>query len=100
MGRIARSCGLAWLALSVIFSAARAAPSVAPLLDPVSHEQAQLEKEKLKADQPRSFTPAMAEYRQTAQEVKYKSGPYELPGFLYRPKREGRLPAVIWNHGS
>ena len=96
----------AWLRAAVfggifcVLSGVWAAPPTPVELDSVSAAQAKLEKEQMEAGQPRTFTEAMAEYRKTAQEVKYKSGPYELPGYLYRPKQEGRLPAVLWNHGS
>src|SRR5262245_39421054 len=86
--------------LALATAAAFAETPIPVQLDTVSAAQAELEKERLESGQDRVFTDAMAEYRQTAQPVKYKSGPYELPGFLYRPKQEGRLPAVIWNHGS
>src|SRR2546423_1434964 len=69
-------------------------------LDPVSAEQAKLEQEQLAKDEPRTLTEAMAEFRKSAQEVQYKSGEYELPGWLYRPKGDGPFPAVLWNHGS
>src|SRR5262245_408433 len=69
-------------------------------LDPVSAEQAELEKRQLETGQPRSQTEAMAEYRKTAQEVRYPAGERLLPGFLYRPAGEGRHRAVLWNHGS
>jgi dienelactone hydrolase len=94
-------CCLALTCLGLAVSATAHAENATPVkLDAVSEAQAKLEKARLEAGQDRVFTDAMAEYRQTAQPVKYKSGPYELPGFLYRPKQEGRLPAVIWNHGS
>src|SRR5437660_611179 len=70
------------------------------VLDSVSREQAELEKKQLAENQPRALTPAMAEFRKTAQNVEYPSGEFKLPGFLYRPKGDGPFPAVIWNHGS
>jgi dienelactone hydrolase len=89
-----------YVAIIFVSSAASSAP-VAPIaVDAVSAAQAKLEKEQMGSGQPRTFTEGMAEYRKTAENVKYKSGQDELPGYLYRPKQEGRLPAVIWNHGS
>jgi carboxymethylenebutenolidase len=69
-------------------------------LDPISAEQAKLQQEQLTSGQPRTFTDAMAAYRQTAEMVKYPADGRELPGYLYRPGGEGRHPAVLWNHGS
>jgi dienelactone hydrolase len=69
-------------------------------LDSVSAEQAKLETEQLAAGQPRTFTSAMAEYRQTAELVHYGSGERQLPGYLYRPPGDARHAAVLWNHGS
>ena len=42
----------------------------------------------------------MAEYRRSAEMVRYESGGRELPGYLYRPRGSGPFPAVLWNHGS
>ncbi len=70
-------------------------------LDTISAEQAKLEKEQLAAQQgQRTLTPAMTEYRQTAETVYYQSGQYKLPGYLYKPEGQGPFPAVMWNHGS
>src|SRR5262245_58710233 len=72
-----------------------------PRLDPISAEQAKLEKEQLatKVEQ-RTLTPAMTEFRQTAQLVHYTSGEWKLPGYLYKPAGNGPFPALMWNHGS
>jgi dienelactone hydrolase len=32
--------------------------------------------------------------------VSFKSGSLTLVGFLFRPDKPGRLPALVWNHGS
>jgi len=69
-------------------------------LDPVSAEQAKLSKEQLAADQPHTFTEAMAEFRKTAEVIHYPAGERKLPGYLYRPRGDGPHPAVLWNHGS
>jgi dienelactone hydrolase len=70
-------------------------------LDSVSAEQAKLEKEQLAANQEqRTLTPAMTEFRQTAEVVRYQSGEWKLPGYLYKPAGKGPFPAVMWNHGS
>lgn len=70
-------------------------------LDAVSAEQAKSEKEQLAAGQEqRTLTPAMTEFRQTAEVVHYQAGEYKLPGYFYRPEGKGPFPAVMWNHGS
>src|SRR5689334_21872747 len=69
-------------------------------LDSVSAEQARLEAQQLKDNQPRTLTDAMAEFRKTAAVVHYFSDRRELPGYLYRPRGDGPFPAVVWNHGS
>src|SRR5689334_8248780 len=69
-------------------------------LDAVSAEQATLERQQLASDQPHTFTPAMAEYRKTAELIHYPAGERKLPGYVYRPKGDGPHPAVLWNHGS
>jgi dienelactone hydrolase len=69
-------------------------------LDPISAEQAKLEREQLESGQPRTLSNAMTEFRNTAQLVKYRSGERTLPGYLYRPKGDGHYPAILWNHGS
>jgi dipeptidyl aminopeptidase/acylaminoacyl peptidase len=78
-----------------------AAQSAEPVrLDPVSAEQAEAEKKQLSAGQPRTLTDAMAEYRKTAEAIHYQSDGRRLPGYLYRPRGDGKHPAVLWNHGS
>jgi dienelactone hydrolase len=77
-----------------------AADDDGPKLDPVSQEQAELEKQQLASGQPHTFTDAMAEFRQTAQLVHYQAGGRRLPGYLYKPAGDGPHPAVLWNHGS
>src|SRR5262245_43668569 len=89
--------------LGLTFLAAHLAASDATepaRLDSISADQAQHEREQLAAGQLRTFTEAMAEFRKTAEVVKYQSDGRELPGFIYRPRGEGRHPAVLWNHGS
>ena len=86
------------MGLCVVIATSHAAESFK--LDAVSRDQAKLEKEQLAAEQPHTFTDAMAEFRKTAQMVHYKAGERQLPGYLYRPAGEGRRPAVLWNHGS
>ncbi len=34
------------------------------------------------------------------EEVHFKSGPYQLVGFVYRPNLAGPLPTIVYNHGS
>jgi len=92
-----RFLGIATLLLPTLNIAAAADP---PKLDAVSQEQAELEKQQLAAGQPHTFTDAMAEFRQTAQVVHYKSSERRLPGYLYKPAGDGSHPAVLWNHGS
>jgi dienelactone hydrolase len=99
MAKASRVCRC--LALSLLSLAATVYGQATPLtLDPVSEEQAQLEKEELAAGKPHTQTAAIAEFRKTAEVVHYPSGEYHLPGYLYRPKGEGSFPAVLWNHGS
>jgi carboxymethylenebutenolidase len=68
--------------------------------DEVTREQAALEQQQMSSQQPHSHTPGMAAFRQTAEEVKFPSGEFTLPGYLYKPPGVGPFPAVIWNHGS
>ena len=63
-------------------------------------EQAHAEDGQLESDQPHSLVPAMKVFAETASLVKYPSGQYSLPGYLYKPAGVGPFPAVIWNHGS
>jgi carboxymethylenebutenolidase len=89
--------------LGILIASFLNAPSVGaePLhLDAVSAEQAKLSKEQLAADQPHTFTEAMAEFRKTAEVIHYPAGEWKLPGYLYRPHGDGPHPAVLWNHGS
>src|SRR3954468_11433495 len=91
---------LHWLAIvTIILTGISRGTEPAPL-DPVSAEQAKLEKEQLAAEQPHTFTEGMAEFRKTAEVVHYQASERKLPGYLYRPRGEGRHPAVLWNHGS
>jgi dienelactone hydrolase len=39
-------------------------------------------------------------FRKTAEVVSFPSGDATLKGWLYKPRGDGRWPAVIWNHGS
>jgi dienelactone hydrolase len=32
--------------------------------------------------------------------IGFKSGEFELKGFLWKPSRDGPFPALLWNHGS
>jgi dienelactone hydrolase len=68
--------------------------------DALTRGQAALENQQMAAAEPHSQLPAMAAFRQSAETVKYTSGEYSLPGYLYRPAGKGPFPAVIWNHGS
>ena len=36
----------------------------------------------------------------TKERVTFKSGNLTLVGFLFKPGKPGRLPGLIWNHGS
>jgi carboxymethylenebutenolidase len=92
-----RSLGIATLLFAELNLAVAAD---APKLDAVSQDQAELEKQRLAAGQPHTFTDAMAEFRQTAQVVHYQAGERRLPGYLYKPAGDGPHPAVLWNHGS
>src|SRR5439155_20901535 len=69
-------------------------------LDRISTEQARLEQKQLVDDEPRALTDAMTEFRKTVEISHYKSDGRELPGYLYRPRGEGKHPAILWNHGS
>src|SRR4051812_17176683 len=90
-----------WISLLVAGVFGASALAAEPVrLDDVSAEQARLEKEQLAAEQPHTFTDGMAEFRKTAEVVRYPAGERKLPGYLYRPRGEGRHPAVLWNHGS
>jgi carboxymethylenebutenolidase len=68
--------------------------------DELTRQQAALEREQMRSAEAHSQLPAMASYRQSAETVKYPSGEYSLPGYLYRPAGKGPFPAIIWNHGS
>jgi dienelactone hydrolase len=70
------------------------------VLDPVSAEQAALERQQLAAADAHTHTEAMAEFRKTAQVIHYAAGERKLPGYVYRPAGDGPHPAVMWNHGS
>src|SRR4051812_29060432 len=87
-----------WLAPG-LFVAVNDAPGELKL-DPISAEQAKLETQQFAAEQPHTFTEAMAEFRKTAEVVHYKAGERQLPGYLYHPTGDGPHPAVLWNHGS
>src|SRR5207253_8369169 len=100
-GAVAMKSTPACIVSSILLATSAGAYSADSIkLDPVSAEQAKLEQEQLAKDEPRTLTEAMAEFRKTAQAVKYKSGEYELPGWLYRPKGDGPFPAILWNHVS
>jgi carboxymethylenebutenolidase len=68
--------------------------------DELTREQAIAEREVLESGQPHAPLPAMTVYAETALRVKYPSGEFNLPGYLYKPAGVGPFPAVIWNHGS
>lgn len=36
----------------------------------------------------------------TKERVTFKSGDLTLVGFLFKPRKQGTFPAIIWNHGS
>jgi len=69
-------------------------------LDRISTEQARLEQKQLADDEPRALTDAMTEFRKTVEISHYKSDGRELPGYFYRPRGDGKHPAILWNHGS
>jgi carboxymethylenebutenolidase len=69
-------------------------------LDELTRAQAALERQQMTSAQPHSQLPALAAFRQTAENVKYTAGEFSLPAYLYKPRGRGPFPAVIWNHGS
>jgi dienelactone hydrolase len=83
--------------VELVFRAAAAEPV---RLDAVSAAQAKQEQEQIAAGQPHTLTEPMTEFRKTAELVHYEAGGRKLPAYLYRPEREGKHPAVMWNHGS
>src|ERR1051326_264532 len=85
---------------SVLILAMPALSAEPTQLDPLSREQAELERKDLANGTPRSQSSGIKEFRKTAQSIKYPSGNLKLPGWLYRPPGNGPFPAVIWNHGS
>ncbi|HEX3727119.1 MAG TPA: prolyl oligopeptidase family serine peptidase, partial [Pirellulales bacterium] len=68
--------------------------------DEVTREQAALERESLATGKSHSQSPGIAKFRQTAKTVRYPSGEYQLPGYLYLPEGAGPFAAIVWNHGS
>jgi dienelactone hydrolase len=42
----------------------------------------------------------MSAFGRTAELIKYTSGRYLLPGYLYKPSGVGPYRVIIWNHGS
>lgn len=85
-----------WLAGACSLVGAREAHEV----DALTRQQAALERRQMTSGEPHTQLPALAAFRKTAENVKYKAGEYNLPGYLYKPVGKGPFPAVIWNHGS
>jgi dienelactone hydrolase len=89
------------VSLLILAGIARAETPSPVTLDAVSAEQAKLEQEQLAAGhEQRTLTDAMTEFRKSAELVKYRSGEWELPAYLYKPQGQGPFPAILWNHGS
>jgi len=90
---------IAALVCSVLIAATSVAADREPF-DALLREQAAHEKQQMAAGEMHTNCEAMAAFRQTAEMVRYPAGEFQLPGYLYKPDKAGKLPAVLWNHGS